>query len=180
MPTQVLKPAPGFLGMVDAQQMGRNPALITDEVLPSVDMLPFWMSQRGTMDVIIGPNVLAAATPTTIGTLIVPEGEVWIPLSASVRGTVNNINSTFGLRIQTSIPARQSPQSANNQVHYLLNSFPSATTLVANQEISLEYSWQQRVVWLPGRRVAGSITYLAAGATFSSTRFSFEYLAFPA
>jgi len=167
--------------MLDAQQMGRNPSLVTDEVLPSVDMLPFWMALRTTIDVITGPNVLAPAGSTTIGQFIVPENEVWIPLSLSVRGIVETINQAVNLRVQTSVPARQSPQSNQNTVHVLAHSPPGQTSLTDDWEASLTYTWKRAIVAIAGRRFTGSVANLAAGATtFNTTRASLEYLAFPA
>lgn len=181
MPTQVLKPAPGFLGMLDAQQMGRNPSRVTDEVLPNVDMLPFWMAQRHTIDTIIGANVIAPSGVATVGVLTVPDGEAWIPLRASVRGVVESLNAAYGLQLSTSFPARQSPQSASSNTSILATSPSFSTTVVDDQPVSLEYTWHRAEVRTAGSRFTGLLLYVnATGTTFNSNRFVLEYLAFPA
>jgi hypothetical protein len=182
MTTQVNKPAVGFLGMVEAKTMGKTPSIITNEVIPSVDMFPFWTMDRVTIDSITGPNLLDASPATILGNFQVPSAEVWIPIAMSLKWILETSGGTVECSLQCLRPPRVSEQGDASYTNLELRHTDvlNNTSNVPNMQMALVYKWPMRTILSPGMRVRSRFHKMTGGTTFNTVETVLHYISLPA
>lgn len=88
----------GLLDLLLTQQQGKNPTNLGDDVVPVLDIVPFYNQERLDTD-IQSVNMTAVNSFTSA---IIPAGESWRVLAWSVRGAFATVNQTvrLGFRMQ--------------------------------------------------------------------------------
>jgi len=77
--SQINQPPVGLQSLLGTKNFGKNPDDLSQIVQPTVDMFPFWASQKIRY---IQEQTTTAGAGSTIET-IVPDGETWLVLSAA-------------------------------------------------------------------------------------------------
>lgn len=86
----------GLLDLLLAQQQGRNPNALTDNVQPVIDLTPFYSADR-----LEATNTSFTATAVGSGnTITVPAGEVWALTSLGWSGTANAVDQQMRIAIR--------------------------------------------------------------------------------
>ena len=166
----------GLQDLLGSQNLGTNPADLSMVVAPTVDMFPFWAAERLTG---WGQNNAAVSNSTVdIATLVVPNGEAWMPLHMAVGVTLATVGDTINTRLIVGQFPNFGPGSIGPTLATTLASSPLFTAVANATGTSLEFSWPYRVIYPAGvtfrwTRGGGDIT---AADAIASARLTYYRL----
>lgn len=123
MPASIQRVPIGLLDHLGIKSTGDNPSILTDSVIPTVDLTPMYLINRWeyinvTTAVAGAIGVVTAATPTD---LQVPNGQLWIVQDFSVRSAAIPAATSYRLTLvafnaQTGIPFAFAPLAQTSGV----------------------------------------------------------------
>lgn len=166
MPTQINKVPNGLLSLLDLKQLGKNPGFLSDQVIPSIDVLAAY----GSYDLRMLNDVGGASAP--FGTVItVPTGEVWVPVTMSMQFSVPNAGEFAHIRLELEdIPLDGIGSGANpklvladNDSDYLAYLAGAPATGVADL-YGVNYTWDKHVFLPSGTQ----LTWRCTAETFTT------------
>lgn len=161
---QINRIAKGFLDLVGAQTGGRNPSDSSDLVAPTIDMTPFYHSDKfGIVSHSITPAALGPQTA-----LVVPSNEAWmlygIGWSQLILNAADRAKYTVGLG---SLP-NSNPSADGGQPIWEFDRI--ATGLATPQSLAAAVQFPVPFPLQPGARFSISLT---VAANFRTCFFSF-------
>lgn len=80
----------GLLDLLLAQQQGKNPSSLGDDVLPVIEITDFYNQER----IITQGGSLSMTAVNGTNTITIPAGEVWRPIYHACSGTFATTNQT--------------------------------------------------------------------------------------
>jgi hypothetical protein len=165
----------GLQDLLGSQNLGRNPADLDQVVRPGVDMFPFWGLERMTW------FRTAAVTVSTTGqaaTTTIPQGEAWIPLTATCLLNGCQSGDTFGMSIRATAvgdPSRDANNIANATSIFDTPAAFGPITLAVGANLRLGFAWPQRILYRSGAVFSMNVDTIVVAATNPEAIFNLVY-----
>jgi len=147
----------GLQDLLNSVNLGVNPSDLSLVVQPTVNLYPFWASEKLAMYGEIG---VAPAANTDVQTYIVPNNQAWMPITWSLRATLVTVGDviSFGGRIEQNGMAQAGTIFAEGVFEMWHDRYVAASV---NDQVTILKSWAQPVLFGPGNRFTTRVSLFA-------------------
>jgi len=135
--SQINRPPVGLQGLLGSQNFGQNPNDLAQQVLPIVDLFPFWSSQTLKFDKQTGTSAGGGSLIETQ----VPTDKTWGVLSCAFALSMATLNLDYNMQIAID-------ENATGTEFFVVASRTQVGNLKADIPIAALYQ-PRHIVWLP-------------------------------
>lgn len=95
--SQINRPPIGLQSLLGSKNFGQNPSDLSQQVLPTVDLFPFWATQQ--LRFAKEEQTTAGGDNAPVVSIQVPEGETWAVISATMERKLTLSTTNIGMNI---------------------------------------------------------------------------------
>lgn len=155
MSSQINRLARGLIDMLGSTSQGDNPSFLAGEVRPTIELSPLYLAERVVNNSVEVP-LTAGVTVGLVGQLVVPSGEVWIPINLSYQFQPTTGSDFLLPQLQVNNVSEIAETAVQNS-HVLASGILGVSGGVANDRYILNYQWSRPVAYMSGTQFAVNI-----------------------